>query len=319
MFHFADHQSGGEEIYYYHSDHLGSASWITDKSAKPIQYIHYLPYGEILANQRASGYDERFKFTTKELDAESGYYYFGARYLMSDLGYFLSPDPLLDQYPKLQPYLYCNGNPLKYIDPDGRDIYRYDSETGDVKLYKETNDNFDQFGKFKYNKKVGQYEPRTNRDGSIKTYTDHRGNNNTIAKGILRDGLNIKQKGINFVCDNDFGPTLNDYYNFALMLDEVAGVEISGFVLAIPSKQEKQIVRFEPYKNNSYNRSKTLLRNFAPYNVLQHFHTHGHANTYIDATTPSEDFDIPFKNKASDLYPNIQLIILHNYGLPIKY
>ena len=75
MFHFADHQSGDEEIYYYHGDHLGSASWITDKSAKPIQYIHYLPYGEILANQRASGYDERFKFTTKELDAESGYFY----------------------------------------------------------------------------------------------------------------------------------------------------------------------------------------------------------------------------------------------------
>ncbi len=88
----------------------------------PIQYIHYLPYGEILANQRISGYDERFKFTTKELDEESGYYYFGARYLLSELGDFLSPDPLLDQYPTLQPYLYCNGNPLKYIDPDGRDV-----------------------------------------------------------------------------------------------------------------------------------------------------------------------------------------------------
>ncbi len=122
MFHFADHQSGDEEIYFYHGDHLGSASWITDKSAKPIQYIHYLPYGEILANQRASGYDERFKFTTKELDAESGYYYFGARYLMSELGYFLSTDPLTDKTPEISSYLYCNGNPLKYIDPTGKEI-----------------------------------------------------------------------------------------------------------------------------------------------------------------------------------------------------
>ena len=107
-------------MYYYHSDHLGSASWITLKNGKPIQYIHYLPYGEILANQRASGYDERFKFTTKELDTESGYYYFGARYLMSELGDFLSPDPLTDKTPELSSYMYCNGNPLKYVDPDGR-------------------------------------------------------------------------------------------------------------------------------------------------------------------------------------------------------
>ena len=86
----------------------------------PIQYIHYLPYGEILANQRASGYDERFKFTTKELDAESGYYYFGARYLMSELGYFLSTDPLTDKTPEISSYLYCNGNPIRFVDPDGR-------------------------------------------------------------------------------------------------------------------------------------------------------------------------------------------------------
>ena len=32
-----------------------------------------------------------------------------------------------------------------------------------------------------------------------------------------------------------------------------------------------------------------------------------------------EDFDVPFKNKLSSLYPDIQLLILHNYGLPTKY
>ena len=64
-----------KDIFFSHSDHLGSASWITLKNGSPIQYIHYLPYGEILANQMISPYDERFKFTTKELDAESGYFY----------------------------------------------------------------------------------------------------------------------------------------------------------------------------------------------------------------------------------------------------
>lgn len=59
-------------VYFTHSDHLGSASWITDKTGKPIQYIHYAPYGEYIANQRDGGYDERFKFTGKERDSESG-------------------------------------------------------------------------------------------------------------------------------------------------------------------------------------------------------------------------------------------------------
>lgn len=59
-------------IYYYHSDHLGGASWITDNNGEPIQYIHYMPYGELWRNQRNSTYDERYKFTGKERDAEIG-------------------------------------------------------------------------------------------------------------------------------------------------------------------------------------------------------------------------------------------------------
>ena len=122
------HYNGIEsDIYFYHGDHLGSASWITEHHGAPIQYIHYLPYGEILANQKASTYNERFKFTGKELDAESGYYYYGARYLLSELGDFLSVDPLSDKAPSIQPYLYCNGNPIKYVDPDGQNpVYDID-------------------------------------------------------------------------------------------------------------------------------------------------------------------------------------------------
>ena len=58
--------------------------------------------------------------------------------------------------------------------------------------------------------------------------------------------------------------------------------------------------------------------NFAPYNVLQHYHTHGHAD-YLKAITPSEKYDIPFRNDMIHRYPSIQLLILHNYGQPITY
>ena len=37
-----------------------------------------------------------------------------------DVSKWLSPDPLGDKYPEISPYAYCNWNPVKYIDPDGR-------------------------------------------------------------------------------------------------------------------------------------------------------------------------------------------------------
>ena len=110
-----------DEIYYTHGDHLGSANWITDADGKPIQYIHYAPYGEQIANQQTIGYDERFKFTGKERDAETGYDYFGARFYDHRKGIWNSVDPLADKYPGNTPYLYCGGNPIMLVDPDGRD------------------------------------------------------------------------------------------------------------------------------------------------------------------------------------------------------
>lgn len=46
------------EMMYVHPNHLGSASWITDKTGFPVQYLHYAPYGELLANQKTYTYDE---------------------------------------------------------------------------------------------------------------------------------------------------------------------------------------------------------------------------------------------------------------------
>ena len=54
-----------------HGDHLGSANWITDAQATPVQYIHYAPYGELVANQTPLNYDERYKFTGKKRDGFS--------------------------------------------------------------------------------------------------------------------------------------------------------------------------------------------------------------------------------------------------------
>ncbi len=62
-------------------------------------------------------------FTGKERDPETGYSYFGARYLdHTPLTLWLSVDPMADKYPYISPYAYCAWNPLKLVDPDGDSI-----------------------------------------------------------------------------------------------------------------------------------------------------------------------------------------------------
>ena len=129
---FHDYYVHGDEDtpFYYHSDHLGSASWITDKYGLPAQYIMYAPYGEERLNQIVS-FNERFTFTGKEKDEETGYYYFGARNYLPAFSVWGAVDPLADKYIYNSPYVYCEGNPIKYIDPDGKEkineVYKTDA------------------------------------------------------------------------------------------------------------------------------------------------------------------------------------------------
>ena len=92
-----------------------------------VQYIHYMPYGELWKNQQRTPYNERFKFTGKERDEETGYDFFGARNYTSAASIWLSVDPLADKYPSISPYAYCHWNPIKNIDPDGRDTLHFDA------------------------------------------------------------------------------------------------------------------------------------------------------------------------------------------------
>ena len=72
-----------------------------------------------------SGYNERFTFTGKERDEETGYGYFGARYMDHELmTMWLSVDPMADKYPSISPYNYCAWNPVKLVDPDGREVWK---------------------------------------------------------------------------------------------------------------------------------------------------------------------------------------------------
>ena len=80
-----------------------------------------------------------FVFTGKEKDEETGYGYFGARYMDHELmTMWLSVDPMADKYPSISPYAYCVWNPIKLTDPSGDSIcYNHEG----VKYYYTSTDN----------------------------------------------------------------------------------------------------------------------------------------------------------------------------------
>ncbi len=72
-------------------------------------------------------------FTGKERDEETGYGYFGARYMDHELmTMWLSVDPMADKYPNITPYAYCNWNPVRFVDPDGRELTDFKDKKGNL-------------------------------------------------------------------------------------------------------------------------------------------------------------------------------------------
>ena len=108
-----------EETFFYHSDHLGSTSYITDDKANITQYDAYLPYGELLVDEHSSSEELPYKFNGKQFDEETGLYYYGARYMNPVTSLWYGVDPQIEKMPKDGSYSYCFGNPIKLIDPNG--------------------------------------------------------------------------------------------------------------------------------------------------------------------------------------------------------
>ncbi|MGI6320319.1 MAG: RHS repeat domain-containing protein [Bacteroidales bacterium] len=118
-----------KEIFFFHKDHLGSSTQISDMAQRVIHHIEYMPTGELFAEQR-DHWATPYKFNGKELDEETGLYYYGARYYTPQYGIWLSVDPLSDKFPHQSNYMYCSGRPVTVVDPDGRDEWEVNYGTG---------------------------------------------------------------------------------------------------------------------------------------------------------------------------------------------
>ena len=119
---------------YYHQDHLGSSSAITDAQGALVEETVFYPFGVPRHENEPLGLQDPYQFTQKELDRESGLHYFEARYVESSLARFATVDTkyanadrlsqadltaFLASPQQINLYAYAQSNPLKYLDPTG--------------------------------------------------------------------------------------------------------------------------------------------------------------------------------------------------------
>ena len=111
-------------LYFYHTDHLGPSSLVTTDGGYVTQHVEYVPFGEVFIEERDNEtWSTPYKFNGKELDEETGLYYYGARYYDPRVSLWLGVDPLAEKYPNVGGYVYCVENPINAIDPDGKRVY----------------------------------------------------------------------------------------------------------------------------------------------------------------------------------------------------
>ena len=121
-----DKDNNDNVIPYQLTNHLDSASLELDQKANIITYEEYRPFG---TTSYRSGRNiaevslKRYKYLFKELDNETGLYYYGMRYYASWIARFISVDPLQFEYPMLTPFQYASNRPISGVDLDGSEVY----------------------------------------------------------------------------------------------------------------------------------------------------------------------------------------------------
>jgi len=238
--------------------------------------------------------------------------YFGARYYDSDLSVWLSVDPMSDKYPHQSPFMYCSGNPVMRIDPNGNDDFTIDKKTGDVKLVKKTDDETDRVVKtYSSGKRKG--EVKYDRKGEAKTAFGG------VEKGILSDGINFQENDNIIEVGGKGQATVDGVKSFTLQLSEYVGREIKGFSYSSKSDGNISHMLLCNYKNNglmeSYGSARALIEKFGAdfsfNNIYQQFHTHPFGELGATKYAPEKSGDVEALQNDRPFIPNASFIILY--------
>ena len=113
-----DYQREGN-LFFFHTDHIGSTSYLTDTVGNVSQFLCYTPYGEAIVDEHLTSYENPFKFSGKELDDITGLYDHGARSKNPISTLWYGVDPRYEEFPEMSPFAYCHGNPVRLVDLNG--------------------------------------------------------------------------------------------------------------------------------------------------------------------------------------------------------
>jgi RHS repeat-associated protein len=111
--------SGGNAVYYYHFDGLGSVAALSNNNGNVVEQYSYSEFG---TPSITSSIGNRFMFTGREYDSETGLYYYRARFYKPSIGRFLQTDPI-GYSDSMNLYQYCGSNPIGRLDPYGLDWF----------------------------------------------------------------------------------------------------------------------------------------------------------------------------------------------------
>ena len=317
----------------YVTDYLGSVRAVVDgKTGELYKAAKYSAFGDesqVMVSGQGStpahalataalptGLTLRDAYTGKEAqnpDFSTGYTDFGARQYSPTLRRWMTPDPLSEKYYGVSPYAFCDNNPVNFVDPDGRDIYRYDDKSGTFHLYQETNDDFDQVARFRYNKDTGDYELKTNKDGEIKIRMDN------IEKGILSDGINLLTDSQVWSTDE---VSIEGFQNFIVAYSDMIGREMGGYYYSETDGTNIKYINSGMGKNNTYTMSYPgpgIFRVLPDLHgkVVPHTNWHTHLSYADNKLEPSEQ-DRKFKRDQSK-HGLKRFIILTGGSSPIEY
>lgn len=125
--------------HYFIQDHQGNNRIVVDQNGTVEEVNHYYPFGGVFANSTSV---QPYKYNGKELDRSNGldWYDYGARHYDAAIGRWHAVDPMAEKYYGITPYAYCDNNPIKNIDLDGRDWYLYGA-TGQLYYNRDLNQN----------------------------------------------------------------------------------------------------------------------------------------------------------------------------------
>lgn len=115
-----------------------------------------------MVEEHLNSYNSPYKFNAKEYDAETGNYYYGARYYNPKWSIWLSVDPLAEKYPSFSSYAYTLQNPVRYTDPTGMVVE--EPPVNGLDWFA------DDTGEYFWNEEQGKYEHYSPEDGSFQGY-----------------------------------------------------------------------------------------------------------------------------------------------------